>query len=110
MYGLRLHLECQMTDWSVWEPRTATCWLNATVSPFVGVGDCYRLERVMEPGSFNSSAFQRIAGFSLVGFAVLLGVAGGLRPGAGVEDASSAIQTIADNNGDAGRSSISLLR
>lgn len=53
----------------------------------------------MEPGLFKGGALQRIAGFSLIGFAVLLAVGAALRPGADVEDASSAIQTIADNSG-----------
>ncbi len=53
----------------------------------------------MEPGLYKGGALQRIAGFSLIGFVVLLAVAAALRPSADVEDASSAIQTIADNNG-----------
>ena len=53
----------------------------------------------MEPGLYKGDALQRIAGFSLIGFVVLLVVGAALRPSADVEDASSAIQTIADNNG-----------
>jgi len=53
----------------------------------------------MEPGLYKGGALQKIAGFSLIGFAVLLAAGAALRPGADVEDASSAIQTIADNSG-----------
>ena len=53
----------------------------------------------MEPGLYKGGAVQKIAGFSLIGFVVLLAVGAALRPSADVEDARSAIQTIADNNG-----------